>query len=498
MMLNPEETVALLNAIEAEVDVAAWSLGDIKLWPLARMSIGYGAFGPTGHSESSTARFSRLNFLHELPSRLWAPLAHAPRKPEVTHSAEVVILGDAVSRVCRDGQSWDRLCGPFVRILESMGISCFLIEPSYGTDIPYRESTLPIQYAIDRAFLWARALHVFTPQAPHIPGHRRVLELVQQAGVNTRPIEKRALQLQALQLRLLADFFGRVLESAGARLGFLVDWNIPTMAFNLACAKRGIPSVEIQHGVISRSHWAYGGWFCMPPDGFKEIPAYFWCWELEDAEVISEWASRTSRHSAVTGGDLWAREWRLGHLDDPSDEEMLKQAKGRREGGVDILVTLQWGLISREDILPIVEAARSSGQEFRWWIRSHPLMTESETRSALSLFPEEAQQRAEIATRVLLFQLLQGMDVHVTHSSSAALDAAKVGVPSILVGQGFETLFAERSLPFLYATDGDTLLRHLKERSWSTAPSGVRDIDPQLVIGQLVGWKEAPRQHRGE
>ena len=466
-MLSPLETISLLSSIEEEVDASSWNYRGVHLWPLMRSTIGSGAFDSTASTDGSREPTKRGRSLVEGWARcLRATSVDRGNSGSRRESVDAVLLGDGVSRVLLDGSYWDRLCGPFMRLFDSLGMRSLLMEPTYNCAVPRREPSMFIQPKIVRAWMLAKVMERATSRHLECAGFERVIELVQEAGINTLPLQERAVREQATQVHLLSRWFGRLLDRTQPRVALLVDWNVPAFAFNLACARRGIPSIEIQHGVMSAEHWAYSGWERIPTEGYQEIPKIFWCWREEDARVVSRWSSATTRHEAVVGGHLWAREWRLGNIGAPAFGAALDQASGFESGGRDILVTLQRGLTSPRDLAPMVDAVSRAPSDWRWWIRCHPLMTIEEVDSALALFPESVRATSEVATSVPLFPLLQRMDVHVTHSSAVVLEAAELGVPSVVTGAGFEGLFRGTTegsaLPVLFAEDGPGLLRRVE------------------------------------
>jgi hypothetical protein len=269
--------------------------------------------------------------------------------------------------------------------------------------------------------------------------------LLEQRGVTTAPLIVDGIRSAARQIRLIGDFFGKIVRRSGAKTGVLVDFSVISMGFNMACREAGIPSVELQHGVQGASHWAYARWNAVPPGGFSVLPSIYWNWSRSDALVINTWAHRTAGgHRAVAGGNLWLASWlRPGSERGTGYDARVDAALPRDE--LHILWTLQPGITGPRELGLLLQASDLSPPGWVWLPRLHPAMTAEERstiETTLARLPASAAARTA-ANELPLPALLRRVDAHVTFSSSVTHEAAAMGVPTVLTGEEGVLYFAD-------------------------------------------------------
>src|SRR5690606_9457271 len=97
-----------------------------------------------------------------------------------------------------------------------------------------------------------------------------------------------------------------------------------------------------------------------------------------------------------------------------------------------ILYTLQY-----DDIPPhVIEAIKSTPQQFQWWIRLHPRKLQAKSIITELLLRSEVNPchfEIEKATNYPLPIILAKSYVHVSGSSGSIIEAAEMGVFSIIV-----------------------------------------------------------------
>jgi hypothetical protein len=100
-----------------------------------------------------------------------------------------------------------------------------------------------------------------------------------------------------------------------------------------------------------------------------------------------------------------------------------------------VLVTLQTGVTAPLDLGVLSPAMETSPTTWRWWVRSHPTMSDAELSRALALLPTGRVSRADVewVTELPLPALLRHTDVHVTVDSTVVLEAKAFGVPSVVL-----------------------------------------------------------------
>jgi hypothetical protein len=284
---------------------------------------------------------------------------------------------------------------------------------------------------------------------------------------------------RARSVQSISTFFEDVLRRSAPRLACCsVFYTLVGMAFCLAARRLGIPSVDVQHGV-TLGNPAYEGWSQFPVDGYSLLPKLFWCWSDADARPVNNWpSSARAHHQAVVGGHPWMALWQSDH---PLVASAVGRLPPRADDGLTVLVTLTWSSGLSELLRQVIASSPSS---WRWWVRLHPLM-ERERASISSWCAGAAAGRASVdaPTDLPLPLLLERADVHLTHNSSVVQEAARKGLPSVVIDSHALGVYDElRSGWAVFAADGQSALSAL--RSQHEAASSLPRVAP------YPSWKE--------
>ena len=222
-------------------------------------------------------------------------------------------------------------------------------------------------------------------------------------------------------------------------------WDIG-YAFNMACRRRGILSVDIQHGGQDGIHEAYDRWTEVPSDGYSVLPAAVWNWSAEDAEAINVWAGRLAKpwHRGVWGGHPQLAAW----LDDSAVQTrkfdaMIETLKRRSIGTFDILVALQdleaYSTVWDE----LAKLVLSSPPSWRWWLRRHPSPAYNRGVGIKRLIALEGPKViVEEASSMPLPALLRNVDAVLSLMSGAAVEASYFGHRPVFLTQDARKFFS--------------------------------------------------------
>ncbi|WP_044562752.1 hypothetical protein [Azospirillum sp. B4] len=413
----------LVAEVEHRFAVSRWTCGDAHLWPLARMDLYLDLYrqhvGTTDPGRSARAR-RVLQALAQTPGALGA------------HPAESLFLGDGVSVERIDGVWEDRYGEPLLALLPG-GLH---LQP--GRRAPWRRSTL----ALDPLTMAARALAPLFRARLDLPDHGAATAFLAGQGVPAPSLAPGPLARRAGVLRATAHVLGRVLDRAQPGVAYTTTWYAGAgSALALACRRRGILSVDVQHCPQGGRHKAYG-WAGVPDRGYTTLPALFWTWGRADADHINGWADGRW-HAALCGGHP-----RLGPFLDDADpgtrawDDRFRQAAG---GGAErhILVALQTtGPAALWDAL--ADRIEAAPPGWHWWIRRHPAASAADDRRYARLLALRGPAvRIEPASSLPLPALLRHMDAVVSLASGVAAEAVPFGVPALF-------LSADAAGPFGY------------------------------------------------
>jgi len=418
--MNASDALATLNGAEAAAPVDEWIAGGTRIWPLVRERAWWRLLARSGAAsppESTTARVGRA--AGQLANGvLRSKILERRDEASARRHADVLFVGDNVSRIPRPCGSYDRYCEPVMELLRARGVSSTLLEPHHRH--PGRRCTPSRRIQLELDVARVRAARDASTVA--LPGHEAALAALD--GVVT--IEE--ISRWSLILHRQATVFSRYLERTSPRLGVYVDLNHQTMAFALACHRRGLRCVELQHGVQDEHHWAAAQWTRVPLGGFELLPDRWWVWTEDDAEVIRRWAGTTedAPHGALVGGHPWLERWRSGRDGVEADVAPVRRRLVEHGNSRHALVTLQRGFTEQ-----VLAAMPPPDAGIRWWLRPHPTSGPAELAAVNAWLAHRAD--AALADGAPLYGWLVACDVHVTHSSATAFEAALLGRGTVVV-----------------------------------------------------------------
>jgi hypothetical protein len=446
----------LVDRIEKTFPVADWQVGDVSVWPLARaalyldmywQSVGRAGGKPQDAPKSLAARFGRI------AADTAAPLIHAWKSHEdLGHMvlrprrADAVFLGDGVSLDRIDGAWRDRFCDPVIAALESKGRSAFLMQSGDLSRQPWARPTFTVN-GIDR---WgrraAKSLGLATRLSGQFPWHADVVEFLARNGAPVQALTERALRQRAAVVSATASGFERVLKIVRPAIGFVVTYYAGMgHALVLACRRRGVLSVDLQHAPQGGQHEAYR-WLSVPDHGYSVLPAVFWTWTEEDAASIAGWTAAMKQpwHRSLHGGHTQLPSW----FDDENPQARafdarIGEIRARSAAEREILVALQnldgygtvWDALAR-----LIERAPVG---WRWWLRRHPASLGGGHASLARLLSlRQPNVVIEEASSLPLPALLRHMHVVLSLRSGAAVEGAMFGVKPIFLSEEASGSFA--------------------------------------------------------
>jgi len=282
------------------------------------------------------------------------------------------------------------------------------------------------------------------------------------AGVDM-PFDEETLTEDMGKIFYLARIFENTLKRlAPAVLFQSIYYHTIGMAWVLACRRRNILTVDIQHGRLGPHEGHYTQLNVAPPEGYHLMPDLVWCWgrqTKQDIEVDKK--PGCVRHGGIVGGNAWLARWRYHPEADTSELRAFDQyCAGRRR----ILVSLQplESPIGTELLKAIITAPK----DWLWLLRLHPLRrhTMSEIGGILAN-ASVTNVEIEQATNLPLFPLLARTDHHVTAFSSVAVEAAAFDIRTSLIGPEGLQIFGPQLARdiFRFTPIAPMLLAHIHE-----------------------------------
>ena len=500
------DLMGALAAVEARFPVLEWRVGETPIWPLVRVRWMFAEWSrlyaePGSNAVGSSAMTRVKNLLLGPLASWWAqhadrvPVSAVPPGRSTGH--DIVLLSDGVSFGKLGGRWFERFCDPLIAVARSRGLSCTLWTPGHHHRQPRATASRFIQPAIDRANIRGALASRLKADGVHLPGLDEVRAFLAASGFESASLHSQRVASDGFRVRALADAIGTMLRKARPRLAFVVGYyGVEGMAFVLACRDSGIPVVDLQHGVQGAMHPAYAAWPRPTSGQHPLLPNYFWVWSQWECEVIERWSRHTGHH-AVVGGNPWSDIWLEGSSWPGVDDACKRAAalKRRTDDRPVVLVTLQFGLSASEQLAPLRQLLAFATGRLTFWVRLHPVMLErrEEVREALRSGPSTADAFVlDEASDLPLHALLQQASVHLTHSSTAVIEAANLGVHSVVTSSYGEELFGPLYAAGWVVTETgavdaltNTLVRVSVPRAATRAPAAsvARALDALLASG---------------
>jgi len=494
--MNQEQFYALIQEIEKRFPVADWRAYGVPVWPIARIAARAETFGLTIErpNPAKSRKFARLKkstsriISYVFSSLLVSARNRADWKREVLllRKVDALFLGDNTSSDQIDGVWHDRYCAPVMEALDAAGYDSLLMQPdALGQRLPRGQDTYSINW-IDR---WGRLLAKALPsRKPHLPKFEEFCLFMTEKGLELDAFQYDALQGSGARVSAMARLFGHILARAQPKIAFIVSYYHDVgYALCLACRRRGILAVDLQHGGQDGGHEAYNRWFSLPPDGYSILPGLFWNWHQEDAQAIDAWATKLPApwHQGLWAGHPQLAPW----LDDNSPQarnfdQAIAQIKLGGTEAFDILVALQGLERFSETWNALADVVAASPPHWRWWLRRHPSPAYNNISSLEKILSVERPGIIiDEASALPLPGLLRNVDAVIAMISSTAFEASSFGHRAIFLSEDARSAWPQliRSGKADIITDMDLLRKRLAEIEANRGQRQVRHKSPPLA-----------------
>lgn len=421
-----QQYLACVEEIEQRFPVAHWRCGDFEIWPLVRMDLYLDMYRQSAGANAPSVSRARNALRHAcVPmTNLWRRRNDLQHHQLWPRKADAIFLGDGVSLDRIEGAWQDRYSEPLITVLAQQGRSSFLMQPGDLRRTPWHRETFPAN-TVDAV---AHALAPFHRHSVALPALPEVQAFLAHNGIVAPSVSPSKLLWRANVVRTTSAVFEYLLDGVQPRLAFVTTWYAGLApAFLLACRRRGILSVDLQHCPQGGGHKAYT-WRALPLTGYRCLPAVFWTWHPEDAEHIQSWARASSWHGVICGGHP-----RLSLRDnDPCTTENEGDFAGPFDR--DILVALQTVQGAADVWHRLAHEIAAGPASWRWWIRRHPAARAADDQMFAELLAlRRPNVRIEEASQLPLWDLLRHMSAVVSLSSGTAGEAAAAGVPALFL-----------------------------------------------------------------
>jgi len=267
-------------------------------------------------------------------------------------------------------------------------------------------------------------------------------------------------------------------------------YSTDAMGVTLAAKSIGLKTMDIQHGIQGPWHAGYAKWTNIPENGMQLMPDYFWNYTEKDVQNIESSLGNFGIKS-ILGGNSWLEKYKAGEV--PVAEEFESDLKDISESDEKyMLITLQ----NHVPVLPdyFIDALSQWKEPVKLLIRFHPNF-KGEKENLIQRLKEINFDNYEMEKtgQLPLYDLLKIVNVHVTGSSTVAIEAGLFGIPNIIIHENGKNYFEDmiKAGKYHYADTEEDLLNAfgliLNEKSTSSSVSdSENEVDWEKALNEFL------------
>ncbi len=455
--MTNDEIVQLCRLIEAEVPVERWIVDGVQVWPLFRAQLRTDNFFMFQRGAATAVKSSRFQLpripLGPLPNVARNTVAYARAQAhdraagDRLRPVDAVLYSDGASFLRLEGKYFDRFCDPIRDRLDARHKRSLMLTPLGRFHQPRHSPSVYVQPRLDvaqvRAALRGR---LGRPTTSELPGFSDAIRIARAAFPNAVVRDEAYLGRAAGYIHAFQEVHEKLLDVTQPRVVFIVSYyGSEAMALIRACRRRGIATVDVQHGCINEAHWAYAHWSRLPEGGLELLPKYFFVWSETEAKTIRAWSDAShGAHAPVVAGNMFLACWRDGssRLVQASDARFRLIARQLPPNLAHVLYTTN-GFETDAELAVLRDAIQSSRDRLFWWVRVHPAAPQSRSAIEAALSPCAGTYRIDPGD-TSLYGVLRHMAAHVTEASTTVIEAAELGVPTVLLSRVESVMYRDQ------------------------------------------------------
>ena len=450
-MKNLSEVFKYVSYLEEKYPVAEWIIDDVAIWPLVRIVLFRDILSQVNAMENLSSADQKkmfwLRFKQATSSVYKYPVAYFrdfKKNRDVDKNTQVLLINNGASYNKMRGEWFERFCDPIADALLEFNISSLRFDMSAAYLTPRYSGSKFVQIYIDTAIFKSLLLGKSANKYQvKLDKYSDFLQEIRDLKYKLFIPEVDYLKKRVFKIRHIQKYFEKKIKQGNIKAGLKVCYySDDGMAFNLACKKHNIPSIDIQHGVQGNFHIAYGNWSTVPKGGYDLLPSHFWCWTQTDAQLIRSWADKAGgQHQSFVGGHPFLSIWTEGHpLFKYFTETLLAKAIPSQPL---MLVTLSTGVSTEKHIGNLLSVVEKTQDQYNWYIRLHPFMSDEEKADIRKMLEGNNIHiyNMKEASESPLPVVLKHTDIHITYCSSVTLEASINQIPTILTDNYGATVF---------------------------------------------------------
>lgn len=422
--MNNKDFLTYINKIEDRVDIESLKLYNMDTWPIISCFLfKHFVKKQEGYVNNSWFGIFKTRIKHIANTLSDGYKSYNIRK------AENLYFGNNTTK-CKFGNAYyDYLLQP---ILEKAPDKSFFIEHGFNLKTPRSYESFQSRILEELSFVLTL---VFLPWVKTFKC-KRINEFCKEIGFTNRT----GLIKYLLNCYILSSLYGLLLDRIKPTTTYITCYySLTGLAMVHACYKRGITSIDVQHGNIY-NNFAYVGWKKVPRNGYNTIPTIFWVWNNQDKKLISEGNSLSflKKHTPKEKGLPWMNLWKekSNELVKQYTSNLLKLKDGYKTM---ILVTLRLSFFKENEWDVLLKLIKKYDKDILWLIRKHPTMGDNFVSSDQSLMSmlklNQSNVEFQMASEYPLYSLFNVVNLHITTASNAAAEATAFDVPTTFISK---------------------------------------------------------------
>tara|TARA_A100001015_G_scaffold321098_1_gene450116 strand:+ start:2690 stop:4216 length:1527 start_codon:yes stop_codon:yes gene_type:complete len=372
-----QDSIEVIKKIENKIKPSDFIVSGVNIWPLYRFyiadkfrvkSLNIPSSNLTGEGETKNIFF--------VISAMFKGLISNIRLITTIKRKDVVFLSHSnFQRFSLDDQMFDPYCYPVMEELNKIGLSSEIYQVGVSTNTKQSyKKTINVEEAVTFWYFLLAPFMTLAAKFKTFVFHKNRLSLMVNKAIMdlnydfTIPNDSFFIERSA-RLTVKSWFFEYLIKRHKAKFGVLVGYGTQSgLAFNLACSKKGVKTIELQHGMVSQSLPRYYGWTNVPSKGYEFLPDVFWCWNKSEVSSVYEWTNKATKHRALPHGNIYLQQ-REKYASQQSKKIVTDFRNATNSFEKICLVTLQAPNVEPDWLL---EAILASPPSTFWLFKFHP------------------------------------------------------------------------------------------------------------------------------
>lgn len=432
MSLNYESTlIENLAKIEKEFPTQNICYNGVYVWPLLKVKLYFELwhkYNSQGKDSSSPTIVKKiLSFIKNGLRLFFSDFS----KNSFRLKTDVLIFADPFNRrVEVGGAKYEIYSDPVYDSLLSNNHKPLVIERNSASEYPAPRysSSLPQLILLPSFTLYFFRKTSLNDETKNLI--KQIQTSLESKGYSAEALEERSVSKFLKIYNIHLEMYSFLLKLTKAKVIFLTEWySIASMACIVAAKKLAVRTVELQHGVQTQAHIAYGNWLTVPDKNFTTpFPDYFWVWTPEDKKNIDSVFSKYGATSFL-GGNLYIegiKKSKISLVGNSEFDRILAQTNSKI-----CLLTLQPTYEVNASVLNFLDKNKSA---YFFLIRLHPIMLNKkvEIENFIKKNIPSLNFEIDLASSLPLLLLLKHSSLHATFNSSVVIEADAMNVPSLV------------------------------------------------------------------